>query len=93
MRLPRFCTALLLLLGGLAPLHAAQRVEGYGPWRSALSKVYRRSPKAIGVSPKSIGVSSKPLGASTYPIAGFPQPIGGFPKPIAVFHNLSVTPR
>jgi hypothetical protein len=29
----RLCTAFFLLFGWLAPLSAAQRVEGYGPWR------------------------------------------------------------
>ena len=38
MRSRRLCAALLLLLGWTAPLPAAQRVEGYGPWRFGMSK-------------------------------------------------------
>ncbi|HEX5716731.1 MAG TPA: hypothetical protein VF179_11280, partial [Thermoanaerobaculia bacterium] len=45
----RLATALLLLLlGWLAPLHAAQRVEGYGPWRFGMKPAEVQAVEAHG---------------------------------------------
>ena len=52
MRPARLCTALILQLillwGWLAPLHAAQRVEGYGPWRFGMKPEEVQAVKAHG---------------------------------------------
>jgi len=44
----RLCAALLVLFGWLAPLHAAQRIEGYGPWRFGMKPAEVQAVEAHG---------------------------------------------